>query len=308
MREIITFDVFTDTPFLGNPLAIMPDAAGLSTDQMQTLARELNLSETIFVMPPENPAHRAKVRIFFPTAEIPFAGHPTIGCAIYLSGLTESRDDSVVEMVLEEAAGPVPVTVQRVNGVVSAEFCAPVLPQLQRTLDDIALTARALGLEAGEIGNAIVATPEVWEAGPSYLLIPVATRAALARARPMGAHWEKLTDQAQTISAWLFVPDDTHGFRARMFSPAGGIPEDPATGSAVVTFAGLLAHHGHCTGKETPFSVLQGVEMGRRSEIKAVVAMTDGQLSQVRIGGTAVAISSGRIKIPDDDVLSVKDA
>lgn len=304
MRDLITFDVFTDTPFSGNPLAIVPDAAGLSTYQMQTLARELNLSETIFVMPPDDPAHRAKVRIFFPTAEIPFAGHPTIGCAIYLSGLAEKQNDARTQMVLEEAAGLVPVIVQRLNGVLSAEFCAPVLPQLCRKIDDISLIAQALGLEAGDIGNAIITAPEAWEAGPSYLLIPVATRDALARARPMGSAWEKLTTQARTISAWLFVPDEEQGFRARMFSPAGGTPEDPATGSAVVTFAGLLAHHGHCRGKETRFSVTQGVEMGRPSTIKAVVAMTDATLSEVRISGSAVAISSGRIKVPDDKVPS----
>jgi len=296
---LVTYDVFTDTPFQGNPLAIVPDADGLSTAQMQTLARELNLSETIFVMRPENPAHRARVRIFFPTDEIPFAGHPTIGCAIHLSGLTETTGDAEVAMTLEENAGPVPVTVRRRDGRVSAEFTAPLLPECCGTVDDCGLTARALGLSPGDIGNAIAATPEVWQAGPSYLLIPVASRAALARAWPMGADWTALTDRAGTFSAWLFVPGAADEVHARMFSPAGGTPEDPATGSAVVTFAGLLTHHGHCAAQgETALRVMQGLEMGRPSEIGARMVMQGGALSAVRIGGSAVKVASGRIRVP----------
>ncbi|SDW19949.1 PhzF family phenazine biosynthesis protein [Roseicitreum antarcticum] len=299
MLELITYDVFTDTPFLGNPLAIVPQAEGLTTSQMQTIARELNLSETIFVMRPDNAANKAKVRIFFPKAEIPFAGHPTIGCAIYLSGLAGTTRDSTVEMTLEENAGPVPVIVRMTNGRVSAEFTAPLLPERTCQIDDIALTARALGLEPGDIGSPILKAPEVWQAGPSYLLVPVATRAALGRARPTGADWEKLTEHAGTISAWLFVADSDHQFRARMFSPAGGTPEDPATGSAVVTFVGLLARHGYYNARLDPrIQVTQGVEMGRRSEIQARAVMHDDALAAVRIGGSAVQISTGRIRIP----------
>lgn len=299
MLEIFTYDVFTDTPFSGNPLAIVTDAGGLSTAQMQALARELNLSETVFVMPPDDPLNRAKLRIFFPTAEIPFAGHPTIGCAIHLSGLAGNTPDGEVEMVLEEAAGLVPVRVCKTNGRLSAQFTAPLLPQQDRIVKDAAMTARALGLAPGDIGNGIVALPEVWQAGPSYLLVPVATLSALGRARPSGADWEALTDHAGTISAWLFAPDGQGGFRARMFSPAGGTPEDPATGSAVVTFAGLLAHHGFAEGEHTSISVTQGVEMGRRSVIQGVAVMRQGKLIDVRISGAAVAVSSGHIRVPN---------
>lgn len=299
MRDLITYDVFTETPFLGNPLAIVMQADGLTTSQMQTVARELNLSETIFVMRPDNPANKAKVRIFFPKAEIPFAGHPTIGCAIHLSGLVGTTRDATVEMTLEEQAGFVPVTVRMSNGRVSAEFSAPVLPARRRRLDDIVLTARALGFDPSDIGNLVVKAPEVWQAGPSYLLVPVATRAALGRARPAGAEWDKLTERAGTISAWLFVAEDGHHFRARMFSPAGGTPEDPATGSAVVTFVGLLARHGYYTADANScIQITQGVEMGRRSEINARAVMQDNQLAAVHIGGSAVQISSGRIRMP----------
>lgn len=298
MLDLFTYDVFTETPFLGNPLAIVLDAELLTTDQMQTLAQELNLSETIFVMPPDDAANTAKVRIFFPKAEIPFAGHPTIGCAIHLSGLVHAAADATVEIRLEEKAGLVPVLVQRTNGRVTAEFIAPLLPALDQVIADKAMTADALGLEVGDIGNATSALPEVWQAGPSYLLVPVASLDALGRAHPAGSNWDRLTERADTISAWLFTADGEHGFRARMFSPAGGTPEDPATGSAVVTFAGLLSHHGHCARDETNIRVTQGVEMGRRSEITARITMNDGQLVTVQIGGSAVQIFSGRIKIP----------
>jgi trans-2,3-dihydro-3-hydroxyanthranilate isomerase len=298
MLDLLTYDVFTETPFLGNPLAIVPHAELLTTEQMQTLAQELNVSETIFVMPPDDVANTAKVRIFFPKAEKPFAGHPTIGCAIHLSGLVVSVTDATVEIWLEEKAGLVPVLVQRAHGRLTAEFTAPLLPVRDRVIADKTLAADALGLESRDIGNVTVAMPEVWQAGPSYLLVPVTSVSALGRAWPAGSNWDRLTDRAETISAWLFTSDGEHGFRARMFSPAGGTPEDPATGSAVVTFAGLLACHGHCTRDETSIRVTQGVEMGRHSEIQARVTMKDGKLSAVRIGGSAVSISSGRIRIP----------
>jgi trans-2,3-dihydro-3-hydroxyanthranilate isomerase len=298
MLDLVTYDVFTETPFLGNPLAIVPHAEFLTEGQMQTLARELNLSETIFVMPPADTANTAKVRIFYPKAEIPFAGHPTIGCAVHLSGLIEAEADATIEMTLEEEAGLVPVLVQRKKGRVTAEFTAPLLPVQNRVMADKALTANALALNTLDIGNATLAMPEVWQAGPSYLLVPVSSLDALGRARPTGSDWDRLTERAGTISAWLFASDEENGFRARMFSPAGGTPEDPATGSAVVTFAGLLAYHDQCARAETRIRVVQGVEMGRRSEIQARVILKDGELSAVRIGGSAVPISSGRIRIP----------
>lgn len=298
MLDLHTYDVFTETPFLGNPLAIVLGAEALTEDQMQTLARELNLSETIFVMPPAHPANTARVRIFYPKAEIPFAGHPTIGCAIHLSGLIDTPADATVALTLEEEAGLVLVVVQRQGGRVTAEFAAPRLPVRTRVMADTALTADALGLDPGDIGNATAGTPEVWEAGPSYLLVPVGSVDALGHARPTGSDWDRLTDHAGTISAWLFASDEEGSFRARMFSPAGGTPEDPATGSAVVTFAGLLAFHGHCSGDETRVRVLQGVEMGRRSEIHARIMSKGEILSAVHIAGSAVPISSGRIRRP----------
>ncbi|WP_135503970.1 PhzF family phenazine biosynthesis protein [Roseovarius aestuariivivens] len=302
MLNFVTYDVFTDTPYQGNPLAIVLDAADLTTAQMQSIAREMNLSETIFVMLPENPAHTAKVRIFFPTAEIPFAGHPTIGCAIHLSGLLDASraaaGDTTMDMVLEEAAGPVPVTVTKTGACVSACFTAPVLPQCRPVDIDMGLTAAGLGLEMHDIGNAVCPAAEVWQAGPDYILVPLASLSALERAWPSGADWASLTGRAECISAWCFVPDGQGGFRARMFSPAGGTPEDPATGSAVVTFAGLLAHHGRCGAAQTQIDIHQGVEMGRPSRIRALISTDSAKVTRVRIEGAAVPISSGRLRRP----------
>jgi trans-2,3-dihydro-3-hydroxyanthranilate isomerase len=189
MLSFHTCDVFTDRPFAGNPLAIALGADTLTPEQMQTIAREFNLSETIFVQTPVNPAHKARVRIFFPTAEIPFAGHPTIGCAIHLA-CTGRTGDFDARLVLEEEAGLVPVLVMRRGAVVRAEFLAPVVPDgvtdapdSEAALDPARL-AEALGLVAQEIGFD-AQRPSLWQGGQRFLYAPVTSLDALARARPI---------------------------------------------------------------------------------------------------------------------------
>lgn len=280
-----TCDVFTDQPFAGNPLAIVQGADGLSTAQMQTIAREFNLSETIFVMAPRDPAHTAKVRIFFPTAEIPFAGHPTIGCALHLSG---GRD---CEIVLEEEAGLVPVTIR--DG--EAEFTAPVTPFAHPTTPDVSLTCAALDLGTLDlVGDAPIA---VHEGGPAFLYVPVAGLAALARARPMEPHWSQLMQACGVDSAYVYARHKG-GIRARMFSPTAGIPEDPATGSASAILASQLLQAGMLPDGDTTLTLTQGVEMGRPSHIRMTASVTNGTLKSVRIAGRAVPISKGTITVP----------
>ena len=292
------WDVFTDRPFAGNPLAVVTGADGLSVAQMQTLAREFNLSETIFVQAPRDPGHAARVRIFFPTAEIPFAGHPTIGCAIALSGLAAPGPDAAVRLVLEEQAGLVPVVVRRQSGGVSAEFAAPVLPHAAPGTADPGLAAAALGLDPGDLGCAGHPGPAVWQGGPTFLYVPLRDAGVLARARPHEPAWSALMAAAGVDSAWCFTPEPG-GYRARMFSPTAGIPEDPATGSASAIFAaelaarGLLARDG-----ETQVTIRQGLEMGRPSRIGLTVATAQGRVTQVRVAGQAVPIAAGRIARP----------
>ncbi|WP_179379018.1 PhzF family phenazine biosynthesis protein [Jannaschia marina] len=276
------WDVFTDTAFTGNPLAIVETDGSLATAQMQTLAREFNLSETIFLMPPHDPLHTARTRIFFPTAEIPFAGHPTIGAALFLAG-REGLD----RVVLEEEAGLVPV---EIDGT-TAQFTAPVLPAAHGGPVGRALCAEALGLSEEMIGPHV---PGAFAGGPAFVYIPVRDRETLARARPMEPAWTALMESAGVDSAWLYDPD----LNARMFSPTAGIPEDPATGSASAILAAQLLANGALPDGQSRHVIRQGEDMGRASVITMEARADDGAIAEVRIGGTAVPVSRGTIRVP----------
>ena len=185
-----TLDVFTNRRFGGNPLAVVLGADALSTEQMQTVTREFNLSETIFVMKPEDPANTAKVRIFFPGGEMPFAGHPTVGCAVLLAEMKYKAGCSFeTEIRLEEGAGLVPVKVSRIGDHPRAQFTAPVVPfAVDIPLPGIDLVAKALSLEPGDIGFENHAV-RVHQGGPRFFHVPVKTRAALARCVVAEPHW-----------------------------------------------------------------------------------------------------------------------
>jgi trans-2,3-dihydro-3-hydroxyanthranilate isomerase len=302
MLTFHTCDVFTDRAYAGNPLAIVLGADGLTDAQMQTIAREFNLSETIFVQAPRDPAHAARVRIFFPTAEIPFAGHPTIGCAIHLAGAGEAGEFDK-RLVLEEEAGLVPVQVWRRDGLTRAEFVAPVIPRgvtdapdRGAALDPARLAA-ALGLEPGEIGFG-THRPGLWQGGPRFLYAPVAGLAVLARARPCEPAWSQVMQAGGVDSLYLYTPGEDCAYRARMFSPTAGIPEDPATGSASAILAAQLLASGALAEGETRLTLHQGVEMGRPSMIGLSARVSRGALDQVRIAGSAVPVSEGRLRVP----------
>lgn len=289
-----TLDVFTETPFVGNPLAVVLGADGLTSAQMQTIAREFNLSETIFVMAPRDPAHSAKVRIFFPTAEIPFAGHPTIGCAILLAEAAH-RGDFSTTITLEEEAGLVPVTVSRQAGRIIAELTAPVLPYPAGGTPDAALLAAALDLGPEDLGPH---APGVHEGGPRFLYAPLASLAALARARVVEPHWSRLIAAHGVDSAYLYAKGGDCDFRARLFSPTAGVPEDPATGSASAILAAQLLANGAVPDGTTRLTLHQGVEMGRPSILRLTIAAAGGALAAVRIAGSAVRIGEGRLRLP----------
>lgn len=297
MLEFRTLDVFTTQPFTGNPLAVVLGADGLTTAQMQTIAREFNLSETIFVMAPRDPAHRAKVRIFFPTAEIPFAGHPTIGCAILLASMDAEPGDFTRHLVLEEEAGLVPVTVWRKGGLVEAEFTAPVVPHGTEGIVAEDRLAAALGLRPGDIGFG-AHRPGIWQGGPRFLYVPVGSLAVLGQARAMQPHWDAVMEAAGVDSAYLYTPGAECDFRARMFSPTAGIPEDPATGSATAILAAQLRASGALAEGMNRFHLRQGVEMGRASDLFMTVDMAGATVQAVRIRGAAVPLSEGRIAVP----------
>ena len=296
MLEFHTLDVFTEQAFAGNPLAVVMEADGLSVAQMQTVAREFNLSETIFVQEPQSPDHSARVRIFFPTAEIPFAGHPTIGCAIHLACKANDGDFETL-ITLEEEAGLVPVTVQRRGGRITAEFLAPVLPFAVQTDLSRDLVAASLGLTTPQIGFE-AHTPATHQGGPRFLFVPVDSLATLARAKPHEPHWSALMVAAEVDSAYLYTRGDGCDFQARMFSPTAGIPEDPATGSASAILASQLFAAGAIAPGVSQFALRQGVEMGRPSQIGLSITATATGLTAVRVRGSAVPVASGQIRKP----------
>ncbi|HEV2673663.1 MAG TPA: PhzF family phenazine biosynthesis protein [Aliidongia sp.] len=296
----LTADVFTDRPFGGNQLAVFPDA-DLAPETMQRLAAELHLSETVFVLPPQNPAHTHKLRIFTPAMELPFAGHPTVGTALILAetgrlGPIDCRRD----IVLEEGAGPVPVTIERdAAGRLHATLTSPVLPTRQPGQFDRALLAAAIGLDEAALDPQVAG--EILSAGVPFAVQPI---------RP-----ERLSDAAIDLALWrshlagtpmqhlyLVALDDwTQGrtARVRMFAPAMGITEDPATGAAAAAFVGFLAAHQRLPDGATRWTLSQGTELGRPSRIDIGADIVDGKLVAARVGGTAVLMSSGSFDLPD---------
>lgn len=298
--DFVTLDVFTEQCFAGNPLAVVLGADGLSDGQMQVIAREFNLSETIFVMAPRQPGNTARVRIFLPNAEIPFAGHPTIGCAIHLGLAGRDGSDFAAEIRLEEEAGLVPVRIWRQDGKIGAELTAPVIPHAPRhgALPDPALVAAAVGLPESEIGIGAQRIG-LWQGGPGFLYVPLASLDALARARPCEPQWSQAMQTAAVDSAYLYTPGAGDcDYQARLFSPGAGIAEDPATGSASAILAAQLLAHGQLAEGENRLSLRQGVEMGRPSRIGLRVQVTDGQIQWVKVQGSAVPISKGQIRRP----------
>lgn len=296
-----TLDVFTGQRFGGNPLSVVLGADGLTTSQMQTIAREFNLSETIFVMAPKDAANTASVRIFFPTGELPFAGHPTVGCAILLAEDAMGNGRSFeTDIQLEEVAGLVPVKVRNSGGASWAQFTAPLVPRhVAVPLPAVDVLASALGLDPADIGSARHG-PGVHEGGPRFLYVPVATREALASARSRAPEWSSVLRGLGAGGGYLYAErgeGPVRSYRTRMFVPAGEGAEDPATGSA----AALFASHLHQTlglydGTHT-FRLEQGYEMGRPSNLDMEADVAGGTLTAVRIAGTAVRVMEGFLDV-----------
>jgi trans-2,3-dihydro-3-hydroxyanthranilate isomerase len=296
-----TLDVFTERRFGGNPLAVVLDADGLDGKQMQVIARELNLSETVFLLKPENPAHSAKARIFTPGRELPFAGHPTIGTAVLLAELrnplVNGGGDAII--ALEEGIGTVRVGVRlRAGQAPYAEFDAPKLPEMTGTLAARDRLADALGLLPREIGFENH-TPLRVAAGNRFAFIPVVTIEAIARARLNSALWQGTFPQSEIDGIYLYTRQCVHtgsAFHARMFAPQLGVPEDPATGSAAVGFAGVVHQFDGLPDGSHKRVIEQGQEMGRPSAISLTLMVEGGKLTTVRIGGHAVRVVDGKIE------------
>lgn len=287
-----TCDVFTDTPFAGNPLAVLTDARGLDAATMQAIAREFNFSETTFVVPPADPRHTARLRIFTPGGELPFAGHPTVGTAFVLSSIGATPGAS--EIVFEEGVGPVRVQVERSGGqVVRCTLTAPQAPQLVAVVAQRVRLAAMLGLPA----DAVSGRGEVWSCGVPFTVVPLASDDALAGARLDRARWSRLLGEHAGQKVYPVARLDDATWRVRMFAPSLGVAEDAATGGAAAAFAGWLAAHQPATDGTRRWRIVQGAEVGRPSEITLEADVSDGVAGQVRVGGRCVMMGDGTLRL-----------
>lgn len=299
--KFYTSDVFTKQRFGGNPLAVFPDARGLSGEQMQTIAREFNLSETVFVLPPSDPANSFVLRIFTPAMELPFAGHPTIGAALMLLelGMIE-LEDGKQSLRLEERVGLIRVDISAPAGeLASAVLTAAQLPEVGPPPPSNGELAQLLSLQEDDIVTGRFA-PEAVSCGVGFLFVPLRNLDALGRARMNLTIWEKLLKDYWAPHVYLFTTETgQEGItaRARMFAPAMAIVEDPATGAAASAFAGYLAARDGQRDGTLNWTILQGVEMGRPSTLYLSADLSDGALSAVRVAGNAVLVSEGLFHI-----------
>ena len=298
--RFVTCDVFTDVRFGGNPLAVLPEATGLSGAQMLQVAREFNYSETAFVLPAER-GHDRRVRIFTPSREVPFAGHPNIGTAFVLAsqGLLGTGEVPGA-VVFEEDAGLVGVTIEARGD--AGLWCELTAPQaFTRGIDvSVALVADGLCLDVTDI-RTDVHPPLVASTGLPFVIVELTDLDALERARPDVRGLQRLLDAgSQVADVHVYVRADELGevdLRARMFAPFDGVHEDPATGSANCALAGLLAQLDPAPEGDFAWRIAQGVEMGRPSLLQARAAKTAGEVTSVRIGGGSVLVSEGFITV-----------
>jgi trans-2,3-dihydro-3-hydroxyanthranilate isomerase len=276
----VVADVFTDTPLAGNQLAVFTDARELRDEEMQRLAREMNFSETVFVLPAEQDGH-ARMRIFTPNDEVPFAGHPTLGTAFVLGGPMQ-----LLEIRLETKAGVVPVTLERDDSRIVFGRMQQPLPTW-RAYEGADELLAGLGLERSEL------PVELYDNGMQHVYVGLESEEAVAALRP---DLSALADAPAVLGINCFAGSGAR-WKTRMFSPSGGFMEDPATGSAAGPLAVHLARHGRI-GFGEEIEISQGAEVGRPSTLYARADGTAQQLEAVEVGGSAVLVARGEFRLP----------
>jgi len=294
-RRYITVDVFTDRAFGGNPLAVVLDAGGLSTAQMQAIASEFNYAETTFVLPPRDAAHDAQVRIFTVNKEIPFAGHPNVGTAFVLA--TQATKPPA-RLKFEEGAGLVPVEILNEGGkVFGAELTAPQ-PLKKLTQFSAEQAAAVVSLSSADI-RTDQHPPQIVSVGLPFLVVELASRDGLRRARPDAAAFARTFPCDGSDAVYLYTRDippaeKTSDLQARMFHPgSSGLSEDSATGSATVAVAALLADISGERDGELKLRIGQGVDMGRPSVLLTRVRKANGVIASAHVGGACVPMMEG---------------
>lgn len=296
-RDYLLLDVFTDRLFGGNALAVFTEADGLSAAQMQSIARELNLSETAYVQSADGEAADFRLRIFTPGMELPFAGHPTIGAAIALTSAGRIEVADVADVVLLEAAGPVPVRITRDAAGLAATLTGPKAPVAMAFELITAAAAEVVGLAEPDVGPF---APSVYSAGVPFLFVPLVTADALARVTLDLPAWRAHVADTLAPHVVAFAMDDWqagHEVRMRMFAPLMGIAEDPATGAAAAALAGLLVDRQAPGDGVQRWVVHQGHEMGRPSRIELEAEVRGGRAMAVRVGGGALVVGRGTMRV-----------
>ena len=302
--KFYTADVFTDRPFGGNQLAVFPDAQGLNAKQMQQVAREFNLSETVFVFPPRTPECDRYLRIFTLDAELPFAGHPTVGTAHILTSIGEiPLQGKITNIVFEEGIGAVPVTVHAAESrPIYAELTAAQLPEFGPQPPPLDKLAAMLSLKVEDLLDGEI-SPQAVSCGLPFLFIPLTNRDALKKSQIKRELWQELLSSYWTKHVYVFTYDpelDGSDLRSRMFAPSIGIEEDPATGSAATALAGYLGIRDSLSDGTLSWVVEQGFEMGRPSLLKLEAHKEQGKITSIRVGGASVLVSEGIMNIPEE--------
>jgi trans-2,3-dihydro-3-hydroxyanthranilate isomerase len=276
----VVADVFTDTPLAGNPVAVFTDGRALEGEEMQRLARELNLSETVFVLPAEADGH-ARIRIFTPGIELPFAGHPTLGTAFVLAAPMQ-----LLEIRLETGMGTVPVALERERDRIVFGRMQQPLPSWEPYAEEAALLS-ALGVERSEL------PVELYDNGARHAYVALSSEEEVASLRP---DFSALSDLPAVLGVNCFAGEGSR-WKTRMFAPAGGVAEDPATGSAAGPLAVHVARHGRIAFGEE-IEIAQGAEVGRPSTLYARADGSAEQLERVEVGGNAVVVARGEFRLP----------
>jgi trans-2,3-dihydro-3-hydroxyanthranilate isomerase len=297
--DFTTVDVFTGRRFGGNPLAVVTDAQGLATEQMQAIAAEFNLAETTFVLPPKEAAHTAEVRIFTPRAELPFAGHPNIGTAFVLAKQGSAFGRPVGDpLMFEEKAGL--VLIDQIKEGASLTGTRLKAPQPLTRGEELApdIVAAACSIRADDV-ETIHHAPCIASCGLPLVFAELKTRSSLAAAQPRSEVFSEHIKVDRATGILLYVRDSKGGIdiQARMFAPLYGVPEDPATGSANVALVGLLASLRGEADLRLDLRIAQGVDMGRPSLLEATAEKQGGRISGLWIGGGCVPVMRGVIEI-----------
>jgi trans-2,3-dihydro-3-hydroxyanthranilate isomerase len=298
--DFVTVDVFTDRQFGGNPLAVITNAQGLSSERMQVVAAEFNLAETTFILPPKEPRHTAEVRIFTPKAELPFAGHPNIGTAYMLAraGKCYGRAISGDQLVFEEKAGLVLIDLIKENGIVVATRLAAPQPLTIGEEISAEIVADACSLKPDDI-KVDIHRPCMASCGAGLLFAELSSRVVLAAAAPNPEIFARKLPRERVVGIHLYVQakEGNIEIQTRMFAPQHGIPEDPATGAANVALIGLLAHHRPEADLILSRTIGQGFDMGRPSILEASAEKKAGRVIATYIGGRCVPMMSGTIDL-----------